>query len=64
MTGSTDGEELRLSVVHGGEPTPDELAALVVALSRRTASADAPTTKSRWGDRTAALLRSRHVPWR
>jgi hypothetical protein len=45
-----------LRVVHGGEPTAEELTALVVALSAR-GPADAPPARSLWADRSAALRR-------
>ena len=57
MTGSEDPPLLR--VVHGGEPTPEELAALTVAVSRlraaRNNAAEKPT--SVWTDRSSALRR-------
>jgi len=55
-----DGDERRpvLRVVHGGEPAPEELAALVVALNAVAAAAPDPLrTTSGWADR-GALLRS------
>ena len=47
----------RLRVVAGGEPTPQELAALVVALATRTAAAEPPPKRSAWADRAALMRR-------
>jgi hypothetical protein len=49
----------RLRVVGGGEPTPQELAALVVALASRAATTQASPARSAWADR-AALMRRPH----
>jgi len=47
-----------LVVVHGGVPTDEEVAALVVALSAAAPPADEkPTAGSRWADRRALLRR-------
>ncbi|HEU5033728.1 MAG TPA: acyl-CoA carboxylase epsilon subunit [Mycobacteriales bacterium] len=53
-----------LRIVHGGEPTPAETAALVAAVAARAAAAAAPTaapprSAAGWAARGAAL---RHPP--
>jgi hypothetical protein len=50
-----------LRVVGGGEPTPEELAAVVVALAMRaTAPADVAPPPSAWADRRAMQRRPLH----
>jgi protein involved in temperature-dependent protein secretion len=46
-----------LRVVHGGEPTAEEIAALVAAIQLRRAGAEAATTasRSRWASRKNRL---------
>jgi hypothetical protein len=48
-----------LVVVHGGEPSAEELAALVVAMGAvaGTASTASPRPRSGWADRRAQLRR-------
>ena len=46
-----------LRVVHGGQPTDEELVALVVALSSREAVAPEPPRRSAWADRARLLRR-------
>ena len=47
-----------------GEPTPEDVAAIVVALATKASARPAPAVRSRWADR-AALLRTPHSgPWR
>jgi hypothetical protein len=47
-----------LVVVHGGDPSPHELAALVVALSALTPASPEPrAAPSGWADRRAMLRR-------
>jgi len=59
MTPPAPGE---LRVVAGGEPTPEELAALVLALAAATAAAarretQAGRQRGGWADRSAGLRR-------
>jgi hypothetical protein len=44
-----------LRVVSGGEPTADELAALVVALTMRPVDARPASTRAAWSDRRQVL---------
>lgn len=55
-----------LRVVHGGDLTPDELAALVVALNTAGRTAREPTIRrSGWADRRALVRRPlEHGPGR
>jgi len=46
-----------LRVVGGGEPTAEELAAIVVALTSRSSGEQPAPTRSRWADRSAAVRR-------
>ena len=58
MTDATRPEAPGLVVVHGGVPTDEEVAALVVALSAAATPVDAePAVTSRWADRRALLRR-------
>ncbi|HET6818456.1 MAG TPA: acyl-CoA carboxylase subunit epsilon [Mycobacteriales bacterium] len=67
---SENGEAQRdapmLRVVHGGDPGPEALAALVVAVSARAVStAEPPRRRSGWADRGAMLRRPlEHGPGR
>jgi len=69
MTSSAEAVP-RLRVVGGGEPTPDETAALVAAVAALAAGADEDAgraSRSAWTDRSAALRRPlEHGPgaWR
>jgi hypothetical protein len=55
---SEDKDRLLLRVVAGGEPTPEELAALVVALSAQRQVAGTPAvTGSAWSDHARLLRR-------
>jgi hypothetical protein len=47
----------RLRVVHGGTPSDEELAALVVALSSRQEATPEPAKRSAWADRAELLRR-------
>ncbi|HEX4654160.1 MAG TPA: acyl-CoA carboxylase epsilon subunit [Mycobacteriales bacterium] len=56
MTASGEGQRPLLRVVGGGEPTDDELAALVAAVATVSAAADrSQHARSRWNDRRAQL---------
>ena len=46
-----------LRVVGGGEPTPEELAALVAVLAARGQPTPPVRVRSRWADRSGALRR-------
>ena len=51
-------EQPLLRVIRGGEPTAEELAALVVAVTARAGTAQMATTSpSAWANRSAALRR-------
>jgi hypothetical protein len=55
---SAEGQPPLLRVVHGGEPTAEELAALVAAVTAATAVGDAPPRSGRpgrWADRGSLL---------
>lgn len=57
MSDASKGDQPVLRVVHGGEPTDDQLAALVTALAvvaRASASEPAPA-RSAWVDRAGAM---------
>ena len=62
----TDEARPVLRVVAGGTPTDEELAALVVVVTRAATGADEPPVpRSAWADRTAMLRRPlRHGPGR
>ena len=50
-----------LRVIRGGEPTAEELAALVAAITTATATAESePPRRSRWNDRAGHLRRPLH----
>ena len=51
-----------LRVIHGGEPTPEETAALVATVAVLAARGDGgdPPPPSRWASREAALRRPLH----
>ena len=50
-----------LRIVHGGEPTADELAALTIALATVAArTTELAQPRSRWNDRGALLRRPLH----
>ena len=58
MTPDPQPEQPSLVVVHGGEPSAEELAALVVALHAMAPSAPAaPESGGGWRDRRALLRR-------
>jgi hypothetical protein len=57
VTGTDDQQPPMLRVVHGGEPTSEEIAALVVALESRRASPTGPAQRSAWSDRAGSLRR-------
>ena len=62
MTGSQDTDRPMLRVIAGGEPTGEEVAALVAALTLVTKRASVPAlpVRSRWGSREAGLRRPLH----
>jgi hypothetical protein len=53
----TQDTPVLLSVVGGGEPTAEELAAIVVALTSRANGEQPAPVRSRWADRGAAVRR-------
>jgi len=53
----TQDTPVLLRVVGGGEPTAEELAAIVVALTSRTIGKQPAPVRSRWADRGAAVRR-------
>ena len=53
MSDPTDTRVLR--VVGGGEPTAEELAALVAALTSRSQAAQVSAARSRWAHRSGAM---------
>ena len=67
MTSDDTGAEARpaLTVVHGGEPTPEEVAALVVALSAVAPTELAAPRRAGWADRAPMLRKPlEHGPGR
>lgn len=54
-----------LTVVHGGEPTPEEIAALVVALNAAAPKERAAPHRAGWSDRAPMLRKPlEHGPGR
>ena len=62
MSDSEGSERPLLRVIAGGEPTAEEVAALVAAVASMTATTEQTraANKSRWADRAAALRRPLH----
>ena len=61
MSDTGEGRAPLLRVVGGGEPTAEELAALVAAVTTMATAEDRRTpVRSRWNDRRAQLRRPLH----